>query len=71
MHLSLRAVRQSLAARSVRCGRTTPYPDGRCRYFVKARGQPERTTDDLDHLYILGLRMASRRDGSGGAPAFT
>lgn len=65
MQHSLRAVQQSLAARSINCGRIDPYPDGRSRFAVWPRGTTRaaaETTDDIETAYIMGLKMASRQE---------
>jgi hypothetical protein len=59
-HFGLRAVQQSLAARSIQCRAVDPYPDGRNRYAVWPQGKRflAKHSDDVDEVYILGLRMA-------------
>ena len=57
---NLRAVRQSLAPRGIRCERVEPYNDGRCRFAVFPIGKRylSKFSDDVDTLYIMGLGMA-------------
>lgn len=56
---SLRGVQQSLAARSIVCRPVEPYTDGRSKYGVWPQGKRHlaQYTDDVDHAYIIGLRM--------------
>lgn len=71
-HLTLRGVQQSLAARGIRMSRTDPYPDGRNRFAVWPSGAPRASakhTDDIEHGYIIGLRMKPSNNGGSGAPA--